>query len=56
MKLSKPLLWEDVANEYTKLFGGRPYIMPMDKVFDRLANHENFHVSEDGSIHKILNK
>ena len=56
IKLSKSLTWDEVADEYKKVFGQTALIRPMDDVFDALSKDENFYVDPDkGTIHKILN-
>jgi len=53
-KLSKALTWEEVANDYKRIYGGTPRIHPPDEIFDRLAKTKGFKISKEGTIHKIL--
>jgi len=54
-KLGPSMSWDEVAEAYKELFGGRPMIMSMDTVFDRVAKSNGYHVNKkEGTIHKIL--
>lgn len=56
MKISKALTWDDLANEYGRLTGGKARIKPMDSIFKWAENRkEDFYVDpKEGTIHKIL--
>ena len=54
--ISKALIWDEVANDYDKLVGGRrARTLPMDEVFDALAARtEEYYVHpDDGTIHRV---
>ena len=57
-ELSKPLTWDDLANEYDKSHHGRcARTLPMDSVFKWAEDQKDkFKVTKDGMIHRIINK
>jgi len=56
VKLSEPLTWNDLADEYDKTHTGRPArTLEMNKVFEWAERQSTkFLVTEDGLIHRIL--
>jgi len=54
IKISPALTWDEVAEYYSKFYGGSPKTMEMNTVFDTLAEDKRFHVNiKKGTIHKI---
>ncbi len=57
-KFSKPLTWDDLANEYHKVTGFSAKIRPMDAIFEWAENQpDKYYVDQEkGTLHKILKK
>jgi len=54
-KLSKPLTWSDLADEYDKITSKTARILPMTSVFEWAEKQKDkFKVSKKGTIHKRL--
>ena len=49
----KKLTWEDLANEYNKITGGRAFTKPMDTVFEWAEKRTDlFTIDSEGYIYK----
>ena len=55
-KIGKALKWDELANEYVKLYpGSKPKTLPMDHVFEEVEKHKDkyFVDPKEGTIHLI---
>ena len=56
MNISKALSWDELATLYDEETGEIARIRPMDAIWEWAENQtDKFIVSEEGTIHKIIN-